>query len=57
MERLTVREGEITVTSGEASQVVGPEATARYAADLPHTIRNNAAVAARASLVVVNPNR
>lgn len=57
MEHLTVREGEITVTSGDASQVVGPDATARYAADLPHTIRNNATVAAKALLVVVNPIR
>jgi XRE family transcriptional regulator, regulator of sulfur utilization len=56
-EHLTVREGEIAVTSGDANQVVGPNATARYAADLPHALRNNGAVAAKAFLVVVNPIR
>lgn len=55
MEHLTVREGEITVTSGDVSQLVGVDATARYAADLPHSICNNADVVARAFLVVVNP--
>jgi hypothetical protein len=48
IEHRTVREGEIAVASGEANQVVGPNATARYAADVPHALRNNAALAARA---------
>lgn len=55
MEHLTVREGEITVTSGDVSRLVGVDATARYAADLSHAICNNAGVVARAFLVVVNP--
>jgi transcriptional regulator with XRE-family HTH domain len=57
VEHLTVREGEVAVASGDADRVVGPEATARYAADLPHALRNNGEVAARAFLVVVNPMR
>jgi mannose-6-phosphate isomerase-like protein (cupin superfamily) len=55
VEHLTVREGEITITSGDASRSAGPETTARYAADVPHALRNNGDAPARALLVVVNP--
>jgi len=55
VEHLTVREGEIAVTSGGANQIVSPNSTARYAADLPHALRNKGAIAAKAFLVVVNP--
>ena len=57
VEHLTVREGEIIVMSGDASQVVGPQATARYASDMPHALRNCGTIAAKAFLVVVNPAR
>ena len=54
VEHLTVREGEITVTSAEATLAVGMDATARYAADVPHALRNQGEVAAKALLVVIN---
>lgn len=37
-EHLTVIEGTLEVTSGEASERLGPGDTARYAADIPHRI-------------------
>ncbi len=49
-EHLTVIEGEMTVTSGEEDETLGPGDTARYAADRPHAIR--AMGAARAILIV-----
>lgn len=49
-EHLTVIEGEMTVTSGEEGEHLGPGDTARYAADRPHAIR--AEGAARAILIV-----
>ncbi len=49
-EHLTVIEGEMTVTSGEEDEHLGPGDTARYAADRPHAIR--ARGAARAILIV-----
>lgn len=49
-EHLTVIEGELTVTSGEEDETLGPGDTARYAADRPHAIR--AKGAARAILIV-----
>jgi XRE family transcriptional regulator, regulator of sulfur utilization len=52
-EHLTVVEGSLTVIAGGADAQVQPGATARYAADRPHQIRNGGAVAARAFLVVV----
>lgn len=54
-EHLTVREGEIAVASGDATLTVGPDATARYAADVPHSLRNAGASLAKALLVVVPP--
>ena len=49
-EHLTVIEGEMTVTSGEEDEHLGPGDTARYAADRPHAIR--AKGKARAILIV-----
>jgi transcriptional regulator with XRE-family HTH domain len=49
-EHLTVIEGEMTVTSGEEEEDLGPGDTARYAADRPHAIR--AKGKARAILIV-----
>ncbi|MBA4350973.1 MAG: XRE family transcriptional regulator [Rhodobacter sp.] len=49
-EHLTVIEGEMTVTSGEEDELLGPGDTARYAADRPHAIR--AKGKARAILIV-----
>jgi len=54
IEHLTVREGELTVTSGTDTMPVAPDATARYAADAPHAIRNLGKKTAKALLVVVN---
>ncbi|WP_146584707.1 helix-turn-helix domain-containing protein [Puniceibacterium confluentis] len=50
-EHLTVIAGRIEITSGTASEILGPGDTARYAADLPHAIRAQDG-AARAFLVV-----
>ena len=49
-EHLTVIAGRMTVTSGDQSEVLTLGDTARYAADVPHTIR--AEGAARAFLIV-----
>ena len=49
-----MREGELTVTSGTDTMPVAPDATARYAADAPHAIRNLGKKTAKALLVVVN---
>ncbi len=49
-EHLTVIEGDMTVTSGEDVEDLGPGDTARYAADRPHAIR--AKGKARAILIV-----
>jgi len=49
-EHLTVIEGTLVVTSGEAEQTIAAGDTARYAADVPHRI--GAHDAARAFLVV-----
>lgn len=54
MEHLTVREGEITVTSADSTLSVGADATARYAADVRHALRNDGVAVAKALLVVVN---
>lgn len=54
LEHLTVREGVLHVTSGGDSTEVQCEATARYAADVPHTIRNLGDKVARALLVVAS---
>ena len=52
-EHLTVVEGDLTITSGEASASLKPGDTARYAADLPHRIEATGGEA-RAFLVVIN---
>ena len=39
-EHLTVVEGRLEVTSGEATQTLGAGDTARYAADVPHKIQS-----------------
>jgi transcriptional regulator with XRE-family HTH domain len=52
-EHLTVVEGVLSVVAGASTAQVEPGATARYAADRPHEIRNDGAVPARAFLVVV----
>ncbi len=49
-EHLTVIEGKLTVTSGDAVQKIGQGDTARYAADVPHRIESDRP--ARAFLVV-----
>lgn len=49
-EHLTVIDGKLTVTSGDATQKIGQGDTARYAADVPHRIEADRP--ARAFLVV-----
>ncbi|THH35358.1 XRE family transcriptional regulator [Aliishimia ponticola] len=49
-EHLTVIDGHLTVTSGGVERQIGPGDTARYPADLPHSITADAP--ARAFLVV-----
>jgi transcriptional regulator with XRE-family HTH domain len=53
-EHLTVREGVLQVASGGDSVEVNQDATARYAADVPHAIRNLGRQTARALLVVAH---
>ena len=50
-EHLTLINGEVSVTSAEATETLGPGDTARYAADVPHRIAASAA-GARLFLVV-----
>lgn len=52
-EHLTVLEGALEIVSGGETSLATQGATARYPADLPHEIRNNADQPARALLVVV----
>lgn len=54
MEHLTVREGALKVTAGGNDAVVAVGATARYAVDSPHAIRNEGKKPAKALLVVLN---
>jgi transcriptional regulator with XRE-family HTH domain len=51
-EHLTVLEGDLEVIAATEASQVTKGATARYPADVEHTIRNNAAAPARALLVV-----
>lgn len=51
-EHLTVLEGHLTVTSGEASDQLNPGDVARYPADRPHEIAAAVGAAARAILIV-----
>jgi transcriptional regulator with XRE-family HTH domain len=53
-EHLTVREGRLSISSGADVALVGPEETARYAADAPHAIRNEGDGVAKALLVVIS---
>jgi transcriptional regulator with XRE-family HTH domain len=53
-EHLTVREGTLKIISGEEEQVLNPGMTGRYAADVPHAIRNDGKKAAQALLVVIS---
>jgi mannose-6-phosphate isomerase-like protein (cupin superfamily) len=50
-EHLTVIEGSVLVTSGEEQSLLGPGDTARYPADLPHSLAAKGG-AARALLIV-----
>lgn len=52
-EHLTVFDGELTVTAGGQTSVIGAGATARYPADVRHAIENASDSPARALLVVM----
>jgi transcriptional regulator with XRE-family HTH domain len=52
-EHLTLLDGELVVVAGEESNVIKAGATARYPADMDHTIRNDSKHKARALLVVI----
>jgi XRE family transcriptional regulator, regulator of sulfur utilization len=54
-EHLTVLRGLVSVTSGDRTQQVAVEETARYAADVPHAICNDGKSQAIALLVVLHP--
>jgi transcriptional regulator with XRE-family HTH domain len=54
-EHLTVLSGRVSVTSGDRTQRVVAEETARYAADVPHAIINEGKSTAIALLVVLHP--
>ncbi len=54
-EHLTVLSGLVNVTSGDRSQHVVAGETARYAADVPHALINEAKSTAVALLVVLHP--
>lgn len=56
VEHLTVLDGELHVSSGGESKQVLRQATARYAADVSHSIRNEGKKHASALLVVINQN-
>jgi len=51
-EYLTILNGEIEVTAGEQTEVLGPEDYIIYAADVPHIIRASGDGPARAHLTV-----
>jgi transcriptional regulator with XRE-family HTH domain len=52
-EHLTVLAGELSVRSGSTPRGIRAGETARYAADVPHSITNNTRQTARALLVVL----
>ena len=54
-EHLTVLTGRVRVSSGDRTQHVVAEETARYAADVPHAIINEGKSRAVALLVVLHP--
>lgn len=53
-EHLTVREGVLKISSGGEEQALSAGMTCRYAADVPHAIRNDGKKPAKALLVVLN---
>ncbi len=53
-EHLTVWEGTLSVTSGSEKKNLNAGMTARYPANVPHTIRNDGRKSAKALLVVMN---
>ncbi len=54
VEHVTVIEGELEVVSGEIRACVPAQGVARYAADLPHALRNVSDTETRAFLVVAS---
>lgn len=56
-EHLTVISGSLSVASGDSVQPVAAQETARYAADLPHSISNSGKSRAIALLVVLHPSQ
>jgi transcriptional regulator with XRE-family HTH domain len=56
MEHLTLLEGAMTITVGNASRELHCGGTARYQADQTHVIRNNGTIDAKALLVVIHRN-
>ena len=53
-EHLSVRDGVLKVSSGDEEQILSAGMTGRYAADVPHAIRNAGKKPASALLVVIN---
>jgi len=53
-EHLTVLDGTLALQAGDAAQALAAGETARYAADLPHAIRNPGPAPATALLVVIH---
>jgi len=56
IEHLTVLKGELNVTSGETNIIIKEGETARYRADFPHSITNQAPDETMAILVVAAPS-
>jgi transcriptional regulator with XRE-family HTH domain len=53
MEHLTVIKGSLSIMSGDGREKLSAGDTARYAADIPHAIRNDGKTEAKAFLVVI----
>lgn len=53
-EHLSVRDGVLKISSGDEEQMLSAGMTGRYAADVPHAIRNAGKKPAKALLVVIN---
>ena len=53
-EHLSVRDGVLKISSGDEEQMLSAGMTGRYAADVPHAIRNAGKKPASALLVVIN---
>ena len=54
IEHLTVIEGELTIENGQQHRTADAGDTARYQADVPHTIENKGKKTARALMVVLS---